>query len=211
MKSHQELQNQLNELIRIGSDIVARQLTKASAGNLSVRDPDREDVMLITGTGTWLDDLGQSSFVRMSLSGEILEGELQPSSEWRMHAEIYKMRKDAASVIHAHPKYSVLLDAINREIRFFTLDHISYVRSYGASPFAPNASDQLASGVAGNFRTHDVVIMSHHGVVTCGETPKWAYRKLLNMEDSAEMTYRALMLGDKDSGFPKDQTLSVHN
>ena len=211
MKNHQELQSQVDELIRIGADIVARQLTKASAGNLSVRDPDRDDAMLITGTGTWLDALDRSSFVRMSLSGELLEGELEPSSEWRMHAEIYKMRKDATSVIHAHPKHSVLLDAINKEIRFFTLDHISYVRSYAASPFAPNASDQLASGVAGNFKTHDVVIMSHHGLVTCGETPKWAYRKLLNMEDSAEMTYRALMLGDSDSRFPKDQALSVHN
>ena len=201
----------IEDLIRIGADIVGRQLTKASAGNLSFRDPENNDQMIVTRAGTWLSRLDINSFVKITLDGDLVEGELEPSTEWKMHANIYKKRPDANFVVHAHPKHSVLLDALNKEIRFFTLDHISYVRSYGQSPFAPNASDELASGVAGQFANNDVVIMSHHGVVTCGETATWAYRKMLNMEDSAEMTYRALLLGDEKSTFPKDQTLSVHN
>ena len=201
----------LEELIRIGSDIVGRQLTKASAGNLSFRDPENPQAMIVTAAGTWLSRLDEKSFVKITLDGEKLAGEMNPSTEWKMHANIYKKRPDANFVVHAHPKHSVLLDALGKEIRFFTLDHISYVVSYGSSPFAPNASDELADDVAEQFAENDVVIMSHHGVVTCGETATWTYRKMLNMEDSAEMTYRALLLGDETSTFPKDQTLSVHN
>ncbi len=201
----------LAELIRIGGDIVGRKLTKASAGNLSFRDPENPNQMIITGAGTWLNRLDKGSFVKISLDGDIIEGQLRPSTEWKVHAEIFKKRPDANFVIHAHPKNSVLMDALDKEIRFFTLDHISYVRSYASSPFAPNASDELADNVAELFDQNDVVIMSHHGVVTCGETATWAYRKMLNMEDSAEMTYKALLLGDETSSFPKDQILSVHN
>jgi len=201
----------LDELIRIGADIVGRQMTKASAGNLSMLDPENREAMIVTGAGTWLNRLDNKSFVKMTLDGEIIDGDMEPSTEWRMHAGIYKQRPDAHFVVHAHPKHSVLLDALGKEIRFFTLDHISYVRSYGTSPFAPNASNDLASAVSKQFEKNDVVIMSHHGVVTCGETATWAYRKMLNMEDSAEMTYRAILLGDESSRFPKDQILSVHN
>jgi L-fuculose-phosphate aldolase len=44
-----------------------------------------------------------------------------------------------------------------------------------------------------------------------GDSVTAAYRKILNLEDAAEMTYRALLLGDETSAFPENQTLSVHN
>lgn len=201
----------IDELVRVGADIVARQMTKASAGNLSIRDPEDKDSFFVTNSGGWLDQLDRGSFAKMSVGGEILEGTLEPSTEWRMHARGYAARKDALAIIHAHPKHSVLLDALNKKIRFFTLDHISYVRSYGLAPFEPNGSSELAEDVAAQFEHHDVVIMSHHGAVALGDSVTAAYRKVLNLEDAAEMTYRALILGDETSAFPENQTLSVHN
>jgi len=201
----------IDELVRVGTDIVARQMTKASAGNLSIRDPEDKDLFFVTNSASWLDQLDRSSFTKMSIGGEILEGDSEPSTEWRMHARSYSARKDAQAVIHAHPKHSVLLDALNRKIRFFTLDHISYVRSYGLAPFEPNGSIELAQHVAGQFDHHDLVIMSNHGAASLGDSVTAAYRKILNLEDAAEMTYRALLLGDETSAFPENQTLSVHN
>jgi L-fuculose-phosphate aldolase len=201
----------IDELIQVGADIVARKMTKASAGNLSFRDPEDSSMLFITASGSWLDDLDQSSFTKITLDGLIIAGTSKPSTEWRMHAESYQARVDAQVLIHAHPKNSVLLDALSKPIRFFTLDHISYARSYGSAVFEPNGSSELAKAVAKEFESHDLVIMSFHGLAAVGETVTSTYRKMLNMEDAAEMTYRALLLGDETSAFPQNQTLSVHN
>ena len=200
-----------DELIKVGADIVARKMTKASAGNLSFRDPDDANVLFVTASGSWLDELDQNSFIQMTLDGKILDGNSKPSTEWRMHAQSYQIRVDAQILIHAHPKYSVLLNALSKPIRFFTLDHISYARSYGVAAFKPNGSIELAEAVATELKDRDLAVMAHHGITAVGDSVNATYRKILNMEDAAEMTYRALLLRDEASAFPEDQTLSVHN
>lgn len=207
----EQQKNIARDLIRVGADIAGRQMTKASAGNLSFRDPEDSGAFFITASGSWLDQLEADSFIKITLEGEVLNGSLKPSTEWRMHAECFKARPDAKVLIHAHPKHAVLLDILKREIRFFTLDHISYGKSYGSVVFEPNGSHELAEAVAAQFLQHDLTIMSYHGIAAVGETVISTYRKILNLEDAAEMTYRALLLGDEHSSFPANKTLSVHN
>jgi L-fuculose-phosphate aldolase len=203
--------NMAEELIRVGADIAGRQMTKASAGNLSFRDPEDQNILFITAAGSWLDQLDVNDFVKITFEGEVLEGSLKPSTEWRMHSESFQVRPDAKVLIHAHPKHSVLLDVLKKEIRFFTLDHISYAKSYGSAVFEPNGSHALAAAVAAEFLQHDLAIMSYHGIAAIGTSVISTYRKILNLEDAAEMTYRALLLGDEHSAFPANRTLSVHN
>lgn len=210
VKFSEKQQILVDELIGLGSDIVARQMTKASAGNLSFRDPEDSSVFFVSATGCWLDELDKTSFIQMTHEGEILSGESKPSTEWRMHSRCYQTRLDAQVIIHAHPKHSVLLNALGKPIRFFTLDHVSYARSYGSAVFEPNGSSELADAVAIELASNDLAIMSYHGLAAIGETVTSTYRKMLNLEDAAEMTYRALLLGDETSSFPKARTLSVH-
>jgi len=192
------------ELIDIGRRAVSQGLTQASGGNLSARTPD-SDRFVVTGSGEWLDELTPESFTIMSLGGERVGGAERPSSEWKLHQRTYLMRPDAMSVIHAHPQYAVLLEALNKPIRFLTLDHAHYVGSAGRVPFFPNGSTELADQAAEEAKHHDAIILAHHGASTVGDSPRMAFRRAILLEEAAMTTYRALTLGDETTTFPEDE------
>ena len=200
----------MEELIQISADIYLRGLTKASAGNVSFRDPEDPRQMYVSATGLWLNQLSADSFVRIPLDARFANPGLQPSTEWRMHALTYLQRPDVSVVIHGHPKYSTFMDLSGLPIKFYTLDHVSYVEKYTSSSFEPNGSWELAEGVANSLAEHDVALMSYHGVVVVGPTPSETYRKLLNLEDAAEFSYMAKLLGKEDAGFPPGLTHAIH-
>lgn len=204
-------QELIEDLIAIGKDVVSRQLTLASGGNLSFRDPENSSLFFVTAMGTWLDKLSIDDFSQVDFSGKVISGAPAPSTEWKMHARAYEARPDVNSVQHVHPQYSVLIDAMGHKTRLLTLDHMSYVRSVGTVPFAPNGSDELGDSIAEQLKQHDCVIMSHHGCCSVGENIAMAYRRLLNLEEAAANTYRCLAVGDTQAAFPTEHVLSVHS
>lgn len=192
------------ELIDIGRRAVSQGLTQASGGNLSARTPD-SDRFVVTGSGEWLDELTPDSFAIMSPEGERLGGAARPSSEWKLHQRTYLRRPDIGGVVHVHPQYTVLLEALKKPIRFLTLDHAHYVASTGRVPFFPNGSDELAEQAAEQMDEHNAVILAHHGTSTVGDSPRMAFRRAILLEEAAMTTYRALTLGDETTTFPEDE------
>lgn len=199
----------IDHLITISRDVVSRGLTLASGGNLSARDPDNPEHFIITGMGTWFDKITADEFSLVSLAGDHLAG-VAPSSEWKVHHLAYLARPDAYSVMHVHPQYSVLVDALGEKIRLLTLDHVGYVKSVGRVGFAPNGSDELASTIADQLGEHDCVVMAHHGCATVGDTISMAYRRILNLEEAATNTYRCLVVGNSDAHFPTTHLSAQH-
>lgn len=203
-----------DELAEVGADAVRRGLVLASGGNLSARLPEA-DGFVVTASGSWLDRLTRDDFVVVLSDGEAPDGSVvgsaRPSSEWKLHHRTYRACPDAGAVIHLHPQYTVLLDALGHRVRLFTLDQAVYVGSVGRTPYRPNGSDELSDMSAEAARTHTCVIQAHHGCSVRGESIATAYRSALNLEQAAEATYRALMLGDTDSGFPPEELDRLHH
>ena len=191
------------DMAAIGRSAVASGLVLASGGNLSVRDPEGT-AFLVTGGGTWLDQLDRAAFTLMEPTGAQLDPRV-PSSEWKLHARIYQARPDVASVIHIHPQYVLLVAALGKRIRFITQDHAYYVGSYGMTRYHTNASDELADTAAEQLLAHNVVVMGNHGIAAASTTIQDAYRIAVNFEEAARATYRALLLGDEDTEFPADE------
>jgi L-fuculose-phosphate aldolase len=204
------LDDLVQELCDVGHDAVDKGLVLASGGNLSARLPGG-DVFAVTGSGTFLDRLTPADFTLMTLDGEIVGGSPRPSSEWKLHQRTYQARPDAGSVIHVHPQYAVLLDALGHEIRLFTLDHAYYVKSVGRTPYFPNGSDELAESAAAEAAAHDCVIQGFHGCSAVGPDIAMAYRRALNLEQAAEATFRALQLGDTTTSFPQEHWATLHH
>ena len=197
------------QLAEVGQIAVERGFVLASGGNLSARLPG-SDTFVVTGAGTWLDRLTPEDFAVMSLDGEVISG-ARPSSEWKLHQRTYQVRSDVNSVIHMHPQHAVLLEALGRKIRLITLDHAFYVKSYGTVPYAANGSDALADTTAEQARLHNCVVQANHGCSTHAEDITMAFRRILNLEEAATASYRALLLGDTDTAFPADGFAALHH
>ena len=200
----------LDQLAEVGRLAVGAGLVLASGGNLSARLPGTAE-FVVTGAGTWLDRLTADDFTVMSLEGQVVGGAQRPSSEWKLHQRTYVVRPDVNAVVHLHPQHAVLVDALGHHIRLITLDHAYYVRSVGTVPYFPNGSDELADSAAEQARTHDCVVLSHHGCSALGADVGMAYRRASNLEEAATATYRCLALGDTTTDFPREAFRDLHH
>ncbi len=100
--------------MKIGLVAAAQELFEAGLvlpgeGNLSVRIPG-EAAMIITPTANRYRNLVPADLVVVSLDGAVdkaRSGSRGPSSEYRMHAAMYRLRPRVHAVVHAHPPEAV--------------------------------------------------------------------------------------------------------
>lgn len=201
MSTASDYETQVAELVVAGAQAVRSALVVASGGNLSVRGPEPGQFTL-TCRGSYLDELGPATLSVMTLDGDVVCGPEQ-SSEWRLHQQTYLVRPDVTAIVHVHPEYAVLVDAIGEPIRQLTLDHVAYAPVISRIPFYPNGSPELGRFAAEAARDADCVVLAHHGCSTVGGTPLQALRKAMNLESAARATYRLLLLGDRSTEFPR--------
>ncbi|MDA6151418.1 class II aldolase/adducin family protein, partial [Escherichia coli] len=73
----------------------------ANDGNISIKVGDQ--ALWTTPTGVSKGFMTPEMMVKMDLSGNVLEGNLKPSSEVKMHLRVYQENPEAKAVVHAHP------------------------------------------------------------------------------------------------------------
>ncbi|MEO6511507.1 MAG: class II aldolase/adducin family protein [Nocardioides sp.] len=197
------------EFQRVGQVAVRQNLVIASGGNFSARDA-RTGHILVTRSGAFLDSISATDVSLLSSAGEHLAGPA-PSSEWRLHHEVYRQRPDALVVLHLHPEASVTVDALGHRVRQLTLDHVAYVPRIERIPFYPNGSEELALHAATAMQECDCVILGHHGCSVLSTTVADAFRKAQNLEQAARMTMSLLTVGDTTTEFPAElRSTAVH-
>ncbi|MBR4304430.1 MAG: class II aldolase/adducin family protein, partial [Clostridia bacterium] len=83
----------------------AQGMFAGTSGNLSCYDPVL-GAMAITPSSLAYEDMQDEDIVIMTLDGRRLEGERKPSSEYNMHAEVYKNMRGVTAVVHTHSPYA---------------------------------------------------------------------------------------------------------
>ena len=89
------------DLVEAGRVLAHLGFLPATDGNLSVRLDARR--LLVTPAGVRKGTLQPDALCLVDLDGGLLTGSAQPSSELRMHLEVYQRRPDVHAVVHAHP------------------------------------------------------------------------------------------------------------
>jgi L-fuculose-phosphate aldolase len=90
----------------------ADDLTVGTSGNLSVRSG---HLIAITPSGVVYDDLTPEAICVIDLDGNVVEADLDPSSEVPMHTSVYRAT-DAGAVVHSHPLYCTALSVTMDEV-----------------------------------------------------------------------------------------------
>jgi ribulose-5-phosphate 4-epimerase/fuculose-1-phosphate aldolase len=157
----------------------------------------------VTASGSWLDRLGESDFVRVRIAdgSQIAPqpGGTAPSSEVALHLHTYRVRPDVNAVVHLHPQSVLLLDALDEPVRLVTTDHAFYLRRVVRVGYHHPGSVVLASEAAAAVADGaNCVILAHHGCSVLGETVELAHKRVRNLEEAAQLTYQALLLGRGD-------------
>jgi len=137
-----------DEIVRVGRLLYERRYVVAAEGNLSVRLASGR--FLITPAGACNGRLDAAGLVELDPSGPPVAGEgPAPSSEWRVHAEIYARRPDVAAVCHAHPACATAFACARRELPTALLPEALLILGDEVPlvPYAAPGSDELAAAL----------------------------------------------------------------
>ncbi|MCI9636686.1 MAG: class II aldolase/adducin family protein [Hungatella sp.] len=162
-------------------------LFAGTSGNLSVYDREKE-TMIITPSSIPYETMKEEDLVLMKLSGEIIEGRHKPSSEWRMHAAVYKEREDVGAVVHTHSPYATSF-AVNREpIPIILIEMIPFLGGdMLVADFAMPGTEDVGREALKVLKGRNACLMSNHGVLAVGENLEQAHIRAIYAEDAAKI------------------------
>lgn len=172
-----------------------RGLVAATSGNYSQFDREA-GLMVITPSGLDYDLMAPADLVVMDLDGQVAEGDLPPSSEWRLHAHLYRARRDIGGVAHTHSPYATSFATLDRPIPNLLIELQMFCGgAVNVAPFALPGSDELGAGAVQSMGDRKAVLLSHHGAVAVGESIDDALKVALWVEDTARIAHLALTIG----------------
>lgn len=185
------------EMVRVGRLMYDRQLVVAAEGNLSARLGG--DRFLVTPAGRCKGHLAEADPVSVDSRGlptDPVAAAARPSSEWRLHREIYGVRADVAAVCHGHPPWATAFAAAGQALDGCLLPEV--VATLGAVPLAPYATpgtEEVPRAVRELIAGHDALLLANHGVVAVGATLAEAFFRLETVERLAQVTLLARLAG----------------
>jgi ribulose-5-phosphate 4-epimerase/fuculose-1-phosphate aldolase len=156
--------------------IAEKNLVSASSGNMShCRYESHGSKIWITATGAWFSNLCVDDIVECSFpDGKVLRAhsDNKPSSELKMHLDIFNVRKGINTVLHFQSPYATTLAASFTGSWLGRLSVIPeipyYIGSIGCVDYYTPGSDALAESVAEAAAAYDVVFMKNHGQIVVG-------------------------------------------
>ncbi len=177
----------------------ARRLAEAgllvgTAGNISLRDQDR---VWVTGTGVVLADCLPDDVTAVSLSGEVLEGRLVPTSEVGLHLGLYAGTPDGSlgAVVHTHAPYSTAVACVLDELPVLHYQQLALGGTVRVAPYSTFGSPELAADVREALAGRQAALMANHGSVAIGSLLDQAVENALLLEWLATLHHRASALG----------------
>ncbi|KAA0697970.1 class II aldolase [Neorhizobium sp. P12A] len=169
-------------LVDASNEAEALRLNAGTSGNISVR---LEAGMLITPTGVPPKSLRPELVVAMDFNGT-WSSEVTPSSEWALHASIYKARPEVQAIVHAHPDHCVALSCARESLPAFHY----MIAGFGGddircSKYAVFGSPELADATVEAIEGRTACLLANHGMVAVGTSVAEAFGRTLKLETLA--------------------------
>jgi L-fuculose-phosphate aldolase len=167
-------------------------LIVGSSGNVSERT-DRG--MIITPSGGSPDGVKQSGMATMSLDGTHLN-DVTPSSEWEMHAAIYRAYPDAGCVVHTHADACTALASLNLDLPPF---HYMVVQFGGSNvrcaPYVTFGTPALATLAVKALKNRSACLLANHGMILHARDADQALSQAVLLEALCRQYLLALAAG----------------
>jgi L-fuculose-phosphate aldolase len=186
-------------LAAAGRRLAARGLVIGTSGNLSAR---RDDLVAVTPTGAVISELepGDLTVIRLG-DGQIVEGELAPTSEVPMHLAVYRAT-GAAAIAHTHATASTAIGLVCDEIPLIHYTMLSLGGALRVAPYATYGTQELADHVVAALQYKQAALMRNHGSIALGSSVAKAVDHLELAEWCAETYERAVALSAALHGPP---------
>lgn len=191
-------------------------LNQGKSGNASLRwHRGAEDGMLITPSGrpyesTGIDDI---AWVALDPPDQVetddtlltpparYEGPFPPSSEWRMHRDLFAKQSRAQAVVHVHSPYATSLACMPRIQRegipaFHYMVAVAGGKGIGCARYATFGTQALSDAALEALGDRRACLLANHGQLAWGEGLEQALALSLEVETLSRQYWQALQIGE---------------
>lgn len=183
----------------IAREMAARGLTDGTSGNISIMDQDSK-LIAVTPSGMPYQKISKDDVPVINQRGEIVVGDRQPTSEYRMHLAVLNARKDFRGVIHTHSRFSIAIACVHQALPAITVDMAAYCgQEAPLVPYLTPGTDRLAEAVAAYYlEGQRALLLANHGAIFAAPDPDL----LIDGAEALELAAMAYVRG-QSFGIPK--------
>lgn len=174
-------------------------------GNVSQIDR-KAGVFGIKPSGVEYDELKPENIVILDLEGNVLDGDMNPSSDVATHLELYRNFSDISGVVHTHSRWATCFSQAGRSITPFGTTGADYF--YGAIPCTRDMTQEEINGhyeqntgkvIVETFKEINpihtpAVLVKNHGPFTFGKDAYEAVYHAVVLEEIAMMALHTMVL-----------------
>ena len=176
-------------------------------GNVSAISQDNRYVV-IKPSGVSYSEMTADMMVVTDLEGNIVEGDLRPSSDFATHLELYKYNSQIRSVVHTHSRWATAFAQAEYSIHCLGTTHADHF--YGTVPCTRHLTDQeirndyemntgkviveTLTELNVDPQAIPAILVCKHGPFTWGKTPEKAVENAIVLEECAYMSFIARTL-----------------
>jgi ribulose-5-phosphate 4-epimerase/fuculose-1-phosphate aldolase len=193
------------EVLLFSRRMLAERLVFYTAGNISCRVAGEPDVLAVTPSAVAYDTMRPEDVVIVRVDGEILAGDLVPTSELPLHLLVYGARPEVGGVVHTHSPAAMAMAASNRTLPPILTGQVSAAGGpIVTAPFARPGTPELADSCRAALADVSACFLRHHGLLAIGASVEQAYNTASVVEGAAEAYLLALAVGNVDVMPPEE-------
>jgi L-fuculose-phosphate aldolase len=183
-------------IIRVCRRLENKGLIAASDGNVSCRAG--EECILITPSGVPKGDMEPGEIAKTCMQGNLLEGPIRPSSEIRMHLQVYRMRPDVTAIVHAHPPIATAFTLAGYPFNTKVLPEVwMMLGKVPVAAYATPSTDEVPNSIEPFIQDSRAILLKRHGAITFGESLMEACMRMEKVEHFARILFYAAMMEDR--------------
>jgi len=193
-------------IVDCGRRMNALGINQGRSGNVSARS---DDGFLITPSAMAYETMQPADIVRVRADGST-EGVAAPSTEWRLHRDIYGARPEAGAIVHAHAMFATTLACLEQSIpAFHYMVAVAGGHDIRCAPYATFGTQALSDLAIRALEGRAACLHAQHGMTAFGPTVEATLGLAVEVETLAAMYFRALQLGQPRilSGAEMDEVL----
>lgn len=185
------------ELVQLHLELPKNQLVAWTSGNISVRDPETNYVV-IKPSGVKFPDLAAANMVVVDLNGRHVEGDFKASSDTASHCYIYRQLPAVNGIVHTHSRFATAFATQGRAIPCITT---AMADEFGGDipcgGFALIGGEEIGQVVVETLKNSrsPACLLQSHGVFTIGPTAEKAVKAAVMTEDNAAIAWASLQMG----------------
>ena len=164
------------------------------SGNLSVRV---EAGFLVTPSGAAYETLHPDDLVFLIADGSPSREQRTPSTEWRLHRDLYARRPEVGAVVHTHSPYATTLACLRKPIPPFHYE-VAFAggRDIRCAPYATFGTQQFSDACLAAIDGRKACLMANHGAVAVGSSIESARELAEKVEALARLYWQAVQVAE---------------